>query len=207
MRFLRRNLIMVYGVYAVTIVTGLLLTPIIVGALGTEQYGIWAVIGSVLAFIGLLDVGIAPSVIRFSAEQRGRKRPEETSVLASTALGLYLVIFAVALVITLALVWALPVVIGISDRYVDAAQLALALVLLGFAIRFPLGLFTSLLAGQQRYDVLNGAGVLSSLLYLGLVATLLLWRGGGVVTLAVVTLVVTRVNESISVRYSAVAAQ
>ena len=191
MRFLRRNVIMVYGVYAVTIVSGLLLTPIIVDALGTEQYGMWAVIGSVVAFIGLLDVGIAPSVIRFSAEQRGRKRPEETSALASTAFGLYLVIFAVALVITVVLAWALPVLIEIPDEYVDATQLALVLVLLGFAIRFPLGVFTSLLAGQQRYDVLNGAGVLSSLLYLGLVATLLLWRGGDVVTLAVVTLVVT----------------
>ena len=89
LRFLRRNVVLVYAVYAVTIVSGLLLTPIVVGALGTEQYGVWAVIGSVLAFIGLLDLGIGPSVIRFSAEQRGRKRPEETSALASTALGLY----------------------------------------------------------------------------------------------------------------------
>src|SRR6187551_2446391 len=106
MRFLRRNVLLVYGVYAVTIVSGLLLTPIIVDALGTEQYGIWAVIGSVLAFIGLLDIGIAPSVIRFSAEQRGRKAQEETSTLASTALAIYLVIFAVAIVITLVLAWA-----------------------------------------------------------------------------------------------------
>lgn len=194
MRFLRRNVLLVYGVYAVTIVSGLLLTPIIVDALGTEQYGIWAVIGSVLAFIGLLDVGIAPSVIRFSAEQRGRKSPEETSTLASTALGIYFVIFSVAIVITLVLAWALPRVVEIQDRYVHAAQLALVLAMLGFAIRFPLGLFASLLAGQQRYDVLNSAGVLSSLVYLGLVGGVLLWRGGGVVTLAVVTLIVTLIR-------------
>jgi O-antigen/teichoic acid export membrane protein len=194
MRFLRRNVLLVYGVYAVTIVSGLLLTPIIVDALGTEQYGIWAVIGSVLAFIGLLDIGIAPSVIRFSAEQRGRKSQEETSTLASTALGIYFVIFSVAIVITLVLAWVLPRVVEIQDRYVHAAQVALVLAMLGFAIRFPLGLFASLLAGQQRYDVLNGAGVLSSLLYLGLVGGVLLWRGGGVVTLAVVTLIVTLVR-------------
>lgn len=191
MRFLRRNVVLVYGVYAVTIVSGLLLTPIIVDSLGTEQYGIWAVIGSVLAFIGLLDIGIAPSVIRFSAEQRGRKSQTETSGLASTALGLYGVIFGVAVVITLALAWALPAVVDIPARYVEAAQLALILVMLGFAVRFPLGLFTSLLAGQQRYDVLNFAGLLSTVLYVGIVAGVLLWRGGGLVTLAVATLVVT----------------
>jgi len=194
MRFLRRNVLLVYGVYAVTIVSGLLLTPIIVDALGTEQYGIWAVIGSFLAFIGLLDIGIAPSVIRFSAEQRGRKSQEETSGLASTALGLYLVIFLVSIVITLALAWALPSIVDIPHRFVDAAQLALVLAMLGFAFRFPLGLFTSLLAGQQRYDVLNFAGLLSTVLYVLMVAGVLLWRGGGVVTLAVATLIVTLVR-------------
>lgn len=191
MRFLRRNVVLVYSVYAVTIVSGLLLTPIIVDSLGTEQYGIWAVIGSVMAFIGLLDFGIAPSVIRFAAEQRGRQSPAETSRLASTALALYAVIFLIAIAVTLALTWALPVVIEISDRYVDAARVALLLVMLGFAIRFPLGLFTSLLAGQQRYDVLNFAGLLSTVVYVAIVAGVLLWRGGGVLTLAVVTLAVT----------------
>jgi O-antigen/teichoic acid export membrane protein len=186
--------VLVYAVYAVTIVSGLLLTPIIVDSLGTEQYGIWAVIGSVLAFIGLLDLGIAPSVIRHSAEQRGRRAPEETNELASTALALYAVIFAAAVLITLALAWALPTVIDIPDEYVHPAQLALVLVLLGFAVRFPLGLFTSLLAGQQRYDVMNFAGLLSTVLYVVVVAAFLLWRGGGVVTLAVVTLIVTLVR-------------
>ena len=38
--------------------------------------------------------------------------------------------------------------------------------MLGFAFRFPLGLFTSLLAGQQRYDVIKFAGLLSAVLYL-----------------------------------------
>jgi len=194
MRFLRRNVVLAYGIYAVTIVSGLLLTPIIVDTLGTEQYGIWSVIGGVLAFIGLLDIGIAPSVIRFSAEQRGRKSQEETSALASTALALYLVIFLVAVAVTLILAWVLPLVVDIPDRFVDEARLALILVLLGFAIRFPVGLFTSLLAGQQRYDVINFAGLVSAVLYLVGVVGVLLWRGGGVLTLAVATLIVTLVR-------------
>ena len=84
--------------------------------------------------------------------------------------------------------------IDIPIAYVDEAQIALFLVMLGFAIRFPLGLFTSLLAGQQRYDVLNLAGVLSIVLYVAIVAAVLLWRGGGVLTLAVATLIVTLVR-------------
>src|ERR687895_2651295 len=99
MRLFRRNVILIYGVYAATLASGLVVTPIIVAALGTEQFGIWALIGSILGFIGLLDLGIGPSVIRFAAEQRGRNAREETSALASTALAIYLLlaIFTLAL--------------------------------------------------------------------------------------------------------------
>jgi len=194
MRFLRRNVLLVYGVYTVTIVSGLLLTPIIVSALGAEQYGIWAVIGAILAFVGLLDFGLTPTVIRHGAEQRGRGRPEETDALASTALALYVVIFVVTALLAFGLAWALPRVVDMPDDYVWAAQVALLLVVLGWAFRFPLGLFASLLAAQQRYDVLNVAGFLSTVLYVAIVAAVLLWRGGGVLTLAVVTVLVTLVR-------------
>ena len=66
--------------------------------------------------------------------------------------------------------------------------------MLGFAFRFPLGLFTSLLAGQQRYDVINFAGLLSAVLYLVGLTGVLLWRDGGLITLAVATLIVTLVR-------------
>ena len=124
MRLLRRNVILIYGVHAVGLVSGLVVTPIIVAALGTEQFGIWALIGSILGFIGLLDLGIGPSVIRFAAEQRGRDAREETSELASTALAIYLVLALVATLLAVVLAWLLPHVVEISDQYVRAAQVA-----------------------------------------------------------------------------------
>ena len=99
MRLLRRNVILIYGVYAATLVSGLVVTPIILGALGTEQFGIWALIGSILGFIGLLDFGIGPSVIRFAAEQRGRGARAETSELTSTAFAIYLGLAAVTMLL------------------------------------------------------------------------------------------------------------
>src|SRR5919106_5802974 len=103
MRLFRRNVLLIYGVYAVTLVSGLVVTPIIVAALGTEQFGIWALIGSILGFILLLDLGIGPSVIRFAAEQRGREARDETSELASTALVIYLGLALVTLLLSFVL--------------------------------------------------------------------------------------------------------
>lgn len=191
MRLLRRNVILIYGVYAVTLASGLVVTPIIVAALGTEQFGIWALIGSILGFIGLLDLGIGPSVIRFAAEQRGRNAREETSELTSTAFAIYLVLALVTTLLAVALAWLLPVVIEISDQHVRAAQIALVLSVGTFVIRFPVGLFSFLLAGQQRYDVLNIGNLLGGVLYFALTAGILYLAGGGLVTLALISFAVT----------------
>ena len=194
MRLLRRNVVLIYGVYAATLVSGLVVTPIIVGALGTEQFGIWVLIGSILGFISILDLGIGPSVIRFAAEQRGRDARNETSELTSTALAIYLGLALVTTVLAFVLAFALPHVVEISDEYVRAAQIALVISVGTFLIRFPVGLFSYLLAGQQRYDVLNIGNLLGALLQFGLAVIVLYVLDGGLVALAVVTAVVAAVR-------------
>jgi O-antigen/teichoic acid export membrane protein len=190
-RLLRRNVILIYGVHAVGLASGLVVTPIIVGALGTEQFGIWALIGSILGFIGLLDLGIGPSLIRFAAEQRGRKSHDETSELASTAFAIYLALALLAALLAVLLAWLLPFAVEISDQYVRAAQIAVAVSVGSFVIRFPAGLFGFLLAGQQRYDVLNVANLLGAVLYFVLAVLVLYVAGGGLVALALIAVVVT----------------
>lgn len=191
MRLLRRNVLLIYGVYAATLISGLVITPIILGALGTEQFGIWALIGSILGFIGLLDFGIGPSVIRFAAEQRGRGARGETSALTSTALAIYLGLAVVSVLLALLLAILLPHVVDVSAQNERAAQIAVLLSVGTFVLRFPLGLFGYVLAGQQRYDVLNIANLLGAVLYFGLAVLVLYVADGRIVALALITIVVT----------------
>ena len=60
-----------------------------------------------------------------------------------------------------------------------------------FVLRFPVGLFSYLLAGQQRYDVLNIGNLLGAVLYFGLAVAILYVGDGGLVALALITGVVT----------------
>ena len=188
MRYLRRNVFLVYAVYGVTLVSGLVVTPIIIRELGTEEYGLWSFIGSLAVFLALLDFGLGPTVIRHAAEQRGRGAAEETNALASSGLAIYGVISLVAIAIAAVLVWVLPGLIDIRESLVEPGRVALVLTIAGFAARFPLGLFGNLLAAQQRYDVIHLGSLLAIVVYTLLVPLLLLTVGGGIVTLALVTL-------------------
>jgi O-antigen/teichoic acid export membrane protein len=172
-RFLRRNLLLVYGVYAAAIAVGLVTTPIAVHALGKTQYGLWTFVLGLTEYLNLLDLGVSGSVIRYGAKYRGERADEETNALASVALTVYALIGLLALVVGVVLVAVVPYLIDLPASLDGRARLVVALVALGFVFQFPLGLFGDLLAAQQRYDVMNVAALVSLPLYVALVAVVL----------------------------------
>lgn len=181
MRFLRRNLISAYAAYAASILAGLVTVPLIVRAVGVEGYGIWAFIGSIVVFLGLLDLGVGPSLVRFAATYRGAGSPGETSALASTAVVVYGVVALASLPVAVGLAWAVPAALGLEGDLVWAVRITTLLVVGTVVARFPLGIATSLLLAHQRFDVVNAANILSALAYVALVAGFLLEQGSLVV--------------------------
>jgi O-antigen/teichoic acid export membrane protein len=194
LRLLRRNLVSTYAVYAASLVSGLVVTPIIVNELGTTEYGLWAFISSITVYLALLDLGVGPSIVRFAAEHRGRGATEDTSSLASVGLVVYGAIALVTIAVAVPLAWLVPLLVEIPDSLVTPARAATILVVAGIAARFPLGMFGNLLVGQQRYDVINLANLVSIVLYTVLVAVVLTAGGGGIVLLAWLALAATLVR-------------
>jgi O-antigen/teichoic acid export membrane protein len=192
-RLFRRNALGVYAVYGASMVSGLVVTPIVLHALGDETFGLWSFIASITIYLAVLDLGVAPSVVRFTAEAHGRGDPDETNRIASVALAIYGAIGALTIVAGVALSWVVPYLIETPDDVVWDARLATFLVAISFAARFPLGLFYHLLGGKQRFDAQNLGNFVATALYAVLVV-ILIRRGGGLVTLGAVTLFVTIVK-------------
>jgi O-antigen/teichoic acid export membrane protein len=189
-RLLRRNALGIYAVYGATVVSGLVVTPIVLHALGDETFGVWSFIVSITIYLAVLDLGLGPSVVRFTAEARGRNRPEETNEVASAALAAYAAIGVLTLAAGAVVAWFVPFLIEMPDDAVADARLAAFVVVVSLAARFPLGLFFNMFGGHQRADVQNLGNFIGTVLYAVLVA-ILIPAGGGIVTLAVVTLGVT----------------
>ena len=89
MRLLRRNALGVYAVYAAAIVSGLVVTPVVIHSIGKSAFGVWSVIGSVTIYLSVLDFGVGPSIVRFTAEAHGRSAPDDINEVASTGLAMY----------------------------------------------------------------------------------------------------------------------
>src|SRR5215212_256967 len=79
--------ILVFGV-------SFLLTPFILNQLGATIYGLWVLLGSVIAYTSILDFGIWGTVIKHVAEYQAQKNYTGARALLSTVLCLYLAIAA-----------------------------------------------------------------------------------------------------------------
>jgi O-antigen/teichoic acid export membrane protein len=185
MRFLRRNALGVYAVYAAAIVSGLVVTPVVIHSIGKSAFGVWTFIGSVTIYLSVLDFGVGPSIVRFSAEARGRGATDDMNEVASTGLAMYAAIGLVTL--PLGAVLALVVPLVAPHRLGWDAAIATSLVALSLAARFPLVLFNNLLVAQQRWDLQNLANFVSTALY-GILVAVLMPRYGGLVLLGALTL-------------------
>jgi O-antigen/teichoic acid export membrane protein len=185
-RLLRRNALGVYAVYAAAIVSGLLVTPIVIHSIGTKAFGVWSFIGAVTIYLSILDFGVGPSIVRFAAEARGREAADDLNAVASTGLVVYALIGLLTLPIGIGLAFAVPALVGAPQGLVWDARITTLLVVAALAIRFPLGLFNNLLVAQQRWDLQNLANFVATVLYAALVA-ILMPRWGGLILLGALT--------------------
>jgi len=195
MRLAVRNIGTNYLAYGVAILSGLILTPVTIGAITKEGYGVWVFIASLTTVLRLLDFGVSPTVIRYTAFHRGGGASHDIDTLASSSFAIFLVLGLLSLLAGLVLAWFLPSLISIPDDLEHPAQVACVIAVFTLATQAPLGLFASLLRGVQRFDVINAGTLLSIGVYFVLVLTVLT-RHGTLPVLATLALIaaVTRLG-------------
>lgn len=170
-----RNTTWNYVGFATNLITNLLLFPFVVGRVGDDLAGVWLLIGSLTGYMGLLEIGIVPSLTQHVASALGRRAPREVNQAASTALFLLLILS----VLTLQLFWFVsPFVsmLSLPPDLVAYAKAIIAVSVVGFALRMPLATFQALLLGCQRQDRCNQLWILLALAK-AMTTSGLLWLG------------------------------
>lgn len=146
---------------------GFLLTPYIVSRLGTERFGIWALVLTVVAGAGFLDLGIGAALVPYIANALVRGDSSEVGEWLGTAL---VVILVLTLLVALALFagtgWLLTV-IPIPSHLFAEAHATLRLAVLLFVVGNLAAFTQSVLVGLQRLGPINGIIWLVSFVQIG----------------------------------------
>ncbi|HYM75117.1 MAG TPA: flippase [Candidatus Dormibacteraeota bacterium] len=172
----------------VNVITGIFISPYILHHLGDEAFGIWVLIFSATGFYGLFDLGIRSSIIRYVARYSATGEFDELNQLVNTAMFSYTGIGIVAMIITAIASHYVNVIFRIPPEFVTSARLLLLMVGASVSLGFPLGVFSGILEGLQRFYLLYIVNIVSTLLRAGLIVVALR-RGGGLLTVALITVV------------------
>jgi O-antigen/teichoic acid export membrane protein len=170
----------------VNIAAALVLVPFLIERLGDEWYGTWVLIGTIVGYFTLMDVGMFAAAQRFIAVHYGRGEWRDVNAVINTSLVLFGAAGLAALVLVLAAAAAVPWVVSDPDS-VAPIRLALIIAAVDVALFFPGGLFNGIMAAQVRYDL---AAMLDST-KVAVRTGLILWfvgQGHGLVALAAITL-------------------
>jgi O-antigen/teichoic acid export membrane protein len=168
----------------------LVLTPFILNQLGDTMFGLWVLVGSVVAYGFLLDFGIAGAITKYTAEFRAKKAGEEARSLIATALWLYTGLGLFVILISLVIAPLFPVIFNVADAERETAIWLVLLSGIGVGITILCTTTTAVLRGLQRFDLINLIGVSATLVSAGATVIVLL-LGGGAIGLVVVGIAVT----------------
>jgi O-antigen/teichoic acid export membrane protein len=174
------------------------LTPFILNELGAETYGLWALVGSVVAYAYLLDFGIANAVTKYVAEYRARGEGEKAHSIIATALCINLGLGFLVILMSALLAPFFTDLFNVAPSDQQTATWLFFLAGAGVGLTIPGAMVTAVLRGLQRFDLMNLVGVMATFLSAG--GTFLVLRlGGGVLGLALVGIGVSIVVQLLSI--------
>jgi O-antigen/teichoic acid export membrane protein len=151
-----RNVLSNWGAFAFSAVVSFVLSPLVVHSLGDAAYGVWVLLGAMVGYLGLLDLGVRGAVTRYVARFRSAQDHGSASRLASTAL----TTFAAAGILAVALSGGLALLVDrafhIPPALVAQARLVVVLCGLNVAASLVSGVFSGVVVGMERFDLSNG---------------------------------------------------
>ncbi|MDI6447841.1 lipopolysaccharide biosynthesis protein [Anaerobaca lacustris] len=150
------NVIISWAGQMVFIVAGFIMPRMIDRRLGQETLGIWDFSWSMVAYFGLIQMGVGSSVSRYVAKYRARGEVSLVSSIVSSVMFLQSAMALVILVLTGLLAYLLPSFWGerLGDGIGDAQVVVMTLGA-SLAIQIALAAFTGVITGCHRWDIHN----------------------------------------------------
>src|SRR6478672_6596766 len=162
LRRIAQNVLSNWFALAVTTLVGFFLSPFVVHHLGNVVYGVWVIIGSLVSYMGLLDLGLRGAVTRFVSKGAAQQNDIEASQAVSGALWIRLWISLAIVAAGLLLSAVFHRVFTIPVELQHPARVALLVTAITVAINLWCGVFGGVLVALHRYDLTSSVSILQT---------------------------------------------
>lgn len=173
-RRIARNTLMLYLRMLLIVAVGIYTSRVVLNTLGVEDYGIYNVVGGVVAMMGFLNASLAGATSRFITFELGRGDRQRLADTFSSALIAHIgIALAVVLVAETAGLWFVTHKLVIPEARMDAALWVYHLSIASAAIGITQVPYTACVIAHERMGVYAYMEILNSVLKLLIVYVLL----------------------------------
>lgn len=169
-----KNTLLLYGRMLFSLLVSLYTSRVVLNTLGVEDYGIYNVVGGVVAMMGLLNGAMATSVQRFMNFELGVGNHEKLRQTFSMSMNIY-ALFALAFVILAETigVWFLNTHLLIPQERLSAANYVFQFSIFGTVISLMSNPYNAAIVAHERMDIFAYTSIFAVLVKLGIVFLLL----------------------------------
>jgi len=191
----RRNVITSYICAVVLAGVGFLTTPVLTHQLGILRYGVWALIGSLIPFLEILELGFANATVAFVSRHLEMEDNDKVGATLNTSFLCLSVLGMIAFAGVLVFAYFLPEIIPtIPKSLVGQAQFLLLLLAFDMALSIPMDTFGGALNALQRFDLLNYS-LIAVTVAQAVAWVIVLLLHGGLIALGIVTVAISLVGQ------------
>jgi O-antigen/teichoic acid export membrane protein len=147
----------------VKLIITFIMTPIFVHNLGKYDYGLWEMVGAVIGYMGILDLGLRPAISRFAAKHEAEGDQEALHSVYMSALA-FMAVVGVLLLLFFSL-WGLWFGGTLAPEGEPHHKYTLFLIIIGayLCFTFPGYVAESYLEGFQKYYLKNNITIFNTL--------------------------------------------
>lgn len=131
----------------------ILYTPVMLRLLGQSEYGLYNLVKSVVAYLGLLNFGFGSTYIRYYSKFKAEEDQENIAKLN----GMFLIIFSaigfIAILAGLLLVFNTETIFGseLTTNELSRAKILMTILVINMAISFPNIVFNSHITANEKF--------------------------------------------------------
>ena len=153
MNQLKAGAILNYVVIILNTLVGLLYTPYMLRMMGQSEYGLYALVASVIGYLTVLDLGLGNAIVRYTAKFRAEGKTKEQYEMFGMFLILYLAIGVIALFAGMGLYFNVDNMFGDTMNAIELnhARTMMLILVFNLVFTFPMSIFGSIITAYERF--------------------------------------------------------
>lgn len=196
----------------ISVISGLILTPFVILKLGDSEYGLYALTGSFISYLYLMDFGLNNTIIRYVAKYRTVKDKNGEKSFLATIMSTYIIIALVIVLFGIVLYFNMDGLFSKSLTFTELykGKIMVAVLILNTAISIPGGAYIAICNGYERFVFTRVTFIAKSILRCILIIGIL-FLGGDCISIVIIDTIINflfiaiaylYVNRSIKIRFS-----